>query len=75
MGKRGANSSRRPSQAPLALRRVEGNLAATQQATWAWFAVPPVRWAFRADSERIPASTFGGQVLVALSGGTTQLGY
>jgi hypothetical protein len=37
----------------LALRTIEGNLAFTDSAAWAWFALPTQRWAFRADGERL----------------------
>ena len=32
---------------------IEGNLAFTDTAAWAWFALPTQRWAFRADGERL----------------------
>lgn len=37
----------------LSLRTIEGNLAFTDSAAWAWFALPTQRWAFRADNERL----------------------
>ena len=37
----------------LALRTIEGNLAFSDTAAWAWFALPTQRWAFRADGERL----------------------
>jgi hypothetical protein len=61
----------RASQLPLALRTIEGNIAFTDTATWAWFALPTQRWAFRADGERLNLivdaatrlSTFAGRKL------------
>jgi hypothetical protein len=43
---------RRPARLPLALRRIDGNLAFTGAGAWAWFSVPTERWAFRPDGER-----------------------
>jgi AAA-like domain len=46
-------ASSRGASTTLALRTIEGNLAFTDQAAWAWFALPTQRWAFRADGERL----------------------
>src|SRR5512146_1708487 len=43
---------RRQARSPLALRRIDGNLAFTSGGAWAWFWVPTERWAFRPDGER-----------------------
>ena len=43
---------RRPARLPLALRRIDGNLAFGAGSAWAWFWVPSERWAFRPDGER-----------------------
>lgn len=54
--RRGASSRRseiRASRLPLALRAIEGNLAFTEGAAWAWFTLPTQRWAFRADPDRL----------------------
>jgi hypothetical protein len=48
-----ADSGRDVSVTALALRSIEGNLAFTESAAWAWFALPTQRWAFRADGERL----------------------
>jgi hypothetical protein len=43
---------RRQARSPLALRRIDNNLAFTSGGAWAWFWVPTERWAFRPDGER-----------------------
>src|SRR3954469_9977197 len=43
---------RREARLPLALRRIDGNLAFSSNGVWAWFCVPTERWAFRPDGER-----------------------
>src|SRR5262245_9950618 len=43
---------RREARLPLALRRIDGNLAFGGGGAWAWFWVPTERWAFRPDGER-----------------------
>ncbi|GAB3264839.1 ATP-binding protein [Kineosporia babensis] len=52
----------------LALRTIEGNLAFTDQAAWAWFALPTQRWAFRADGERLNLIIDTATRMAALSG-------
>ncbi|MFI7586211.1 ATP-binding protein [Spongisporangium articulatum] len=52
----------------LALRSIESNLAFTDSATWAWFALPTQRWAFRADGERLNLVTDLAGRLAGLSG-------
>jgi len=52
MGRRRPATSRAASRS-LSLRSIEGNLAFTDTAAWAWFALPTQRWAFRADGERL----------------------
>src|SRR4051812_18338464 len=53
MGRRSSNTAMRAKNQSLSLRSIEGNLAFTDQAAWAWFALPTQRWAFRADGERL----------------------
>jgi hypothetical protein len=43
---------RRQARSPLALRRIDGNMAFISGGAWAWFWVPTERWAFRPDGER-----------------------
>jgi hypothetical protein len=43
---------RKQARSPLALRRIDANLAFTAGGAWAWFWVPTERWAFRPDGER-----------------------
>ena len=38
----------------LALRTIEGNLAFTDQAAWAWFALPTQRWVTSLPEQRPP---------------------
>lgn len=52
MGRRRSATSR-AANLSLSLRSIEGNLAFTDTAAWAWFALPTQRWAFRADGERL----------------------
>lgn len=52
-GRNGRRQERDVSVAPLSLRSIEGNLALTDNAAWAWFSLPTQRWAFRADGERL----------------------
>ena len=53
---------------PLALRHIEGNLAFTDTAAWAWFALPTQRWAFRADGERVNLIVDTATRLAAMAG-------
>ena len=53
MARRRGGGQARAANMALALRTIEGNLAFTDQAAWAWFALPTQRWAFRADGERL----------------------
>jgi hypothetical protein len=67
MGRRMSATKRAPSLS-LALRTIEGNLAFTDTAAWAWFALPTQRWAFRADSERLNLIIDTATRLSSLSG-------
>ena len=58
----------RASKLPLALRAIEGNLAFTDNAAWAWFWLPTQRWAFRADSDRFNLIVDMASRLGALAG-------
>jgi hypothetical protein len=58
----------RPARAPLALRCIEGNLAFTDTAAWAWFWLPTQRWAFRADGDRLNLIMDGATRIAALAG-------
>lgn len=41
-----------PARVALALREITGNITLTRRSAYAWFVVPPTRWAWRADSDR-----------------------
>lgn len=43
----------KPQTQGLALQRIEGNLVYTRSEVWAWFVLPPQRWFFRQDVDRI----------------------
>lgn len=43
----------KPQTQGLALQRIEGNLVFTRSEVWAWFVLPPQRWFFRPDVDRI----------------------
>jgi hypothetical protein len=58
----------REAKADLAIRSIEGNLAFTGDAAWAWFALPTQRWAFRADGERLNLITDIATRTAALAG-------
>jgi AAA-like domain len=58
----------RASKLPLALRAIEGNLAFTDHAAWAWYWLPTQRWAFRADSDRFNLIVDVASRLGALAG-------
>ncbi len=42
----------RPAQLELNLREITGNITLTRKSAYAWFVVPPARWAWRADGDR-----------------------
>src|SRR2546422_3480463 len=42
----------KPAPLPLALREIAGNITLTRRSAYAWFVVPPARWAWRADGDR-----------------------
>ena len=42
----------RPAQLGLALREIAGNITLTKRSAYAWYVVPPARWAWRADGDR-----------------------
>ncbi len=67
MGRR-AGDRERAADRPLALRHIEGNLAFTDTAAWAWFALPTQRWAFRADGERVNLIVDTATRLAAMAG-------
>jgi hypothetical protein len=60
--------TRRPTRLPLALRRIDGNLAFGGGGAWAWFWVPTERWAFRPDGERANLVVDLASRVAALSG-------
>jgi len=43
----------RPAQLGLALREIAGNITLTKRSAYAWYVVPPARWAWRADGESV----------------------
>lgn len=57
-----------PRSARLALRGIDGNLAFTSDAVWAWFALPTQPWAFRSDSQRKQLVLSLGDSLALLAG-------
>jgi len=59
---------RRPARVPLALRCIEGNLAFTDTACWAWFWLPTQRWAFRSDGDRLNLIVDSATRYAALAG-------
>src|SRR4051794_5083688 len=65
---RGRKADTRTKNMPLSLRTIEGNLAFTDSAAWAWFALPTQRWAFRADNERLNLIIDTATRLSALAG-------
>ena len=52
----------------LALREIHGNLTFTDNAAWAWFALPTQPWAFRSDRQRESLLVGGGDTLASLAG-------
>lgn len=52
MSRRGKREGPAPARLSLALREIAGNITLTRRAAYAWFVVPPTRWAWRADSDR-----------------------
>jgi hypothetical protein len=69
MGRRSSTETAvRAKNQSLTLRSIEGNLAFTDQAAWAWFALPTQRWAFRADGERLNLIIDTATRLSALAG-------
>jgi hypothetical protein len=70
-GGRGADGDRRTPRAnrlPLATRSIDGNLAFTDNAAWAWYWLPTQRWAFRADGDRLNLIVDVASRLGALAG-------
>jgi hypothetical protein len=52
----------------LALREIHENLTFTDNAAWAWFALPTQPWAFRSDRQREGLLVGAGDALAALAG-------
>ncbi len=53
---------------PLALRQIDGHLALTGSAVWAWFLLPSQRWAFRSDAQRLSLLVGAGDAYASLAG-------
>lgn len=53
---------------PLALRQVDGHLAFTAGSVWAWFVLPPQRWAFRSENQRLSLLVGSGDAYASLAG-------
>jgi hypothetical protein len=68
MSRRKRRSAQRESKLPLQLQALEGNLALTSSAAWAWFSLPTQRWAFRADAERLNLIVDTATRIAALAG-------
>jgi hypothetical protein len=58
----------RVDRARLALREIEGNLALTDSAVWAWFRLPTQVWAFRSDTQREHLVVGAGDAVSGLAG-------
>jgi AAA-like domain len=59
-----------PRTAPLALalREIAGNITLTKRSAYAWYVVPPARWAWRADSDRRGMVDAAGIAYAGLAG-------
>jgi hypothetical protein len=58
----------RADRARLALREIDGNLAFTGTAVWAWFRLPTLVWAFRSDTQREHLVVGAGDAVSGLAG-------
>jgi hypothetical protein len=68
MFRRGRDDADRARPAGLALREIDGNLAFTDTAVWAWFRVPAQTWAFRSEMQRVSLILGAGDAVSALAG-------
>ena len=58
----------RPAQLGLALREIAGNITLTKRSAYAWYVVPPARWAWRADGDRRGMVESAGIAYAGLAG-------
>ncbi|HVQ94362.1 MAG TPA: ATP-binding protein [Mycobacteriales bacterium] len=58
----------KPAPLGLALREIVGNITLTRRSAYAWFVVPPSRWAWRADSDRRGMIDAAGIAYAGLAG-------
>jgi len=58
----------RPAQLGLALREIAGNITLTKRSAYAWYVVPPARWAWRADGDRRAMVDSAGIAYAGLAG-------
>jgi hypothetical protein len=68
MFRRNRGDSERVDAVRLALREIHGNLTLTDNAAWAWFALPTQPWAFRSDRQRESLLVGAGDALASLAG-------
>jgi AAA-like domain len=71
MGRR--RSDPKPAPLALALREIAGNITLTRKHAYAWFVVPPARWAWRADGERRGMVDAAGLAYAGLAGRRVRL--
>src|SRR6201990_222374 len=64
----------RPAQLGLALREIAGNITLTKRSAYAWYVVPPARWAWRADGDRRGMVDAAGIALAGLAGRGARIG-
>ena len=58
----------RPAPLALALREIAGNITLTRRSAYAWYVVPPARWAWRADGDRRGMVDAAGIAYAGLAG-------